>query len=131
MNNCGYKRNCRKPQGFLSYTPPHSISKELLPWLMFWLKCPAVPWFSARVRESHCTLDRLESQTQHQSSYIYKEFNLVKSMLTTNTWELQLQTDILDKIKQEAHFSLHSERTNGLTAIKIWALSNKSLGHDK
>lgn len=52
-------------------------------------------------------------------------------MLTTHIGELQFRTDILDKIKQEAHFSSHSAETNGLTAIKIWALSNKSLGHDK
>lgn len=56
---------------------------------------------------------------------------MVKSVLTTNIRALQFQTDIADKIKQEAHFSLHRVRTNGLTAIKIWALSNKSLGHDK
>lgn len=98
---------------------------------MFWLKCPAAPLFSARVHGSHYKLDRLELQTLHWSSCIYKGFHLVKSVLTTNIQELQFQTDILDKIKQEAHFSSHSARTNGLTAIKIWALSDKSLGHDK
>lgn len=48
---------------------------------MFWLKCPAAPWFSAQVHGSHYKLDRLKLQTLHLSSCIYKQFNLIKSML--------------------------------------------------
>lgn len=91
------------------------ISKSFLPWLMSSIKYPAAPWFSVQVHGSHCMLDRLQLQTAHWSSCIHKGFNLIKSVLIACMCELQSQTGVLDKMKQEAHF--HPTYSAGLTDL--------------